>query len=275
MVTKEAYDQEAEEFGRDSMLFKIRMDGEPPDGNAERVIPRKFIDLATKKRPNPKNEWQRAGGADISGEGDDLDVVVTCKDWLLEVVHQGAGDPTDAGIVQTIDDLIVEHALKKIAVDHGGVGHFVAPSLENRGYTDEVFRFNFGSKSMRQIVQERRAKAFEGPEHIRENIKNDFPHKDKITEAWFLLRRMLQWSATQPDDIGLGIVFHKELVEQLATRRFMVDPRTKKIMLEPKDAMKKRGEKSPDYGDACVEAVWAFCLVNDIMAKFLVWDKQL
>ena len=272
MATYESIQKLADEFGIDSPLYKIMVKGDPPDAATERVIPRKFIDLAIQKRPNPKNKWQPAGGADISGEGSDLDVVVTCKNWLLEVQYQGAGDPTDAGIVQTIHDIITDHNLKQIAVDHGGIGHFVAPSLENRGFHQQVFRFNFGSKSMRQVVQERRAKIFEGPEHIKENIKNDFPHKDKITEAWFLLRRALQWSATQPDHAGVGIVEHTDLVKQLAARRFTVDPKTKKVMLVQK---KKDSEKSPDHADACVMAFWAFCLANDVMSKFLVWDKQL
>jgi hypothetical protein len=122
-----------------------------------------------------------------------------------------------AGIVSTI---IKEENPAQVAIDVGGLGAGVVDRLLELGHKDVVVAINFGSSA---IDSER--------------------YINRRAEMWW---KMGGWLA---GDMPVMIPDLDSLHSDLCGPRYTHDSNSRK-QLESKEAMRKRGVKSPDEGDA-------------------------
>ena len=273
MISRAGIDREIAEYGKESMLYRIRVLGLPPDGGTDTVIPRKFIDAARAvcgKIDGEVQKFQPCAGIDVSGEGEDRDVVAVVRNHHLSIEHYGAGDPTDSGFVSTCAEIFQEKNIRLAYIDAGGVGQYLCPSLENRGFSQRVYRFHFGSPSFSEEIRAKQQKVLRERKQkvLSQSPSSGEQYENKITEAYFLMRTALRYASEHPFS-GITLEDREDLLDQLASRRFEISPRTKKIRLEPKEKMRSRGEKSPDLADAAVLALAAYTRRNALR-----WDGE-
>ena len=229
-VSRQWVEEMREKWGEDSDVYRVRVAGEFPRGEADTFIP---VDLVEACIFLDVPEGGPAElGVDVARYGDSETVIVARHGlkvlWLR--AYRKRGVPEVVGlVVQAAKDLREQTEADRIRVkvDDSGVGGGVTDGLKEVAADElpwlEVVPVNFG-----------------GP--------GDERYYDTASRMWAHIRDLLtakQISLPRDDD----------LVGQLTTRKYKVDPRGR-IRLESKEAMRNRGLPSPDRADALVLAFW-------------------
>lgn len=210
------------DYGEDSDFVRVRVRGIFPQASSLQFIPRNLVDDAMNRVPEQSSMQGRTAvvGVDVARFGDDQSVIRT------RVGRDAATFP--AKRYRSLDTMqltsrIVEHVklLKQagfavvIFVDGGGVGGGVIDRLRQLNF--DVIEVQFGAKA-------------------------DDPKKyaNKRAEIWARMREWLQGGCLPKDEA---------LATDLTSVEYGFRP-DDSILLESKEAMKRRGLASPDDADA-------------------------
>lgn len=230
-------------YGEDSDVFRVRIAGDFPLAEDDVFIPLPLVEKSIATEPTKR---AKPGvihiGCDVARFGDDKTVIGYRVDEEVKFYRKRHGQDT----MKTADDIIMlgEMLVKEynpetmiaVKVDDGGVGGGVVDRLRQikrnqpeRFWWLDVFPVKFGQR-----------------------IKN--PHYyDSTTYMMGVLKRLLS-----PHDLDTGVEKPVEiilpdddnLVAQLSGRKYIITDDSR-IRIESKDAVKKRGQPSPDEAD-CV-----------------------
>ena len=222
ITNKGTIDEWVSDYGEDSDFVRVRVRGIFPQASSLQFIPRNLVDDAMDRVPEVSSMSGRTAvvGVDVARFGDDQSVIRT------RVGRDAATFPPKRyrGLdLMQLTSRVVEHVkLLKAAsygvvifVDGGGVGGGVIDRLRQLNY--DVIEVQFGGKA-------------------------DDPKKyaNKRAEIWGRMRDWLKGGCLAKDE---------ELATDLTSVEYGFRP-DDSILLESKEAMKRRGMASPDDGDA-------------------------
>jgi len=217
----------AQKWGRDSDIFRVRVLGEFPRGDADTFITVDLAEAAAMREVPAEGPVQI--GVDVARYGDSETVIVARQGlrvlWMECYRQRGVTEVT--GLVLAAARRAREQtgaAQVTVAVDDTGVGGGVTDGLRELAREHrwlKVVPVNFGGA---------------GDEH----------YADTASAMWGRLRELLAEIAIPNDD---------DLIGQLTTRRYRVTPKGK-VQLESKEDLRRRGLPSPDRADALALAFW-------------------
>jgi phage terminase large subunit len=223
-------------YGEHSNVVKVRVYGDFPAQEDDVFLPLPLIEQTVVNEIDTEKIYKITMGVDVARYGDDETVIVTNVGGKIDipVVRHGQSLMTTVGdIVMQYKRLIKEYPNYKgvitVNIDDTGLGGGVTDRLEEVKIEErlrrlEIVPVNFGSKPPQDGSEDR--------------------YQDISTYMWATLKTLME-------NKEVSIANDEELVAQLSVRKYSITS-TGKIMLESKKAMKDRGIKSPDRGDAVV-----------------------
>ena len=214
----------AEEYGRDSDVYRVRVLGEFPHVDPNCVISSDDVEAAfdrSKFNAALRATSDKQIGMDLARFGGDENVIfarqglaVVDKWWMSRVDPNLAVDRAFRmqGELNWRDDAA------QFVVDAGGMGQGV------------MQRFYTGGKRLHEF-------------HNNGTATKTQQYHNKITEAYFHLGKILK-------DRKASLMPDNTLIHQLSNRRYYTNPKNGKLVLESKDEYLKRFEDSPDRAEA-------------------------
>jgi hypothetical protein len=217
------YVEEAERsWGIDSPLYISKVLGKFPEVADDVIISPKLIREAH-ERDLSGDALKDPGrfGMDVADVGKDESVVMLNRAGMIRLVESWKG--SDAHLGQLKARAILDDSLghRPMQIDYPGVGTAVYSPLMHDGY--RVTPFNGG-----------------------EAAHDDKRFANRNAEAWWSFREGLEAGRIDldPDDLVLAA--------QLQQRKWRLDPSGRRIRIETKEEMSKRGIASPDRADAAI-----------------------
>ena len=229
-------------YGEDSDVFRVRVAGDFPLQEDDIFIPISLVENSIQTEFSPrKNPDLVHIGCDVARFGDDKTVIGYKVDEKVTFYKKRQGQDT----MKTADDIILlgEQLVQRyhltdpipVKIDDGGVGGGVVDRLRQvkrlnpeRFWWLEIYPVKFGQR-----------------------IKHKYYH-DSTTYMMAVVKKLLQPydEDGQRKPVELILPDDDDLVAQLSGRKYALTE-TSKIKIESKDAVKKRGQPSPDEAD-CV-----------------------
>ena len=239
----------ADEFGKDSDIYRISVLGEFPNLDPNCLISEE--DLVACCTPEARDnalfvnpDRKKQIGIDLARYGGDECVVVPRDGGMMLDMWAHKTDPNNA-----IDKAIAFQDVYDWSND--GCVHVVDTS----GMGEVAVGAMGDARRMGRNVHE-----FYSQNTAHDSMK----YENKISEAWCLFAKLIkkQW-------VYLGTDLDKKLKNQLTTRRYVVTPKGK-IKIESKDEYAKNNEdvengtigKSPDRADAVIMAFYEWALTS-------------
>lgn len=220
LATREWIDEKVREWGRESLLYRVRARGDFPLQGDNSVIALIDVEAAKERWDETKPDGVLHIGVDVARFGDDESVIWPVRGFYAfePIVAQGQDTVAIAGLVMQVARNLRKGDEKPVVkVDVIGVGAGVADQLRQ-----------FGSEIVLVEVNVASAATVKGYPLLRDQI-------------WFGLGAWLHAGGAIPADSKLD-------GELLAPKyRFDLQGRQK---VESKDEMKKRIRRSPDRADA-------------------------
>ena len=223
-------------YGEHSNVVKVRVYGDFPAQEDDVFLSLPLVEQTIVNEIDTEKIYKITMGVDVARYGDDETVIVTNVGGKIDIpiVRHGQSLMTTVGdIVMQYKQLIKEYPNYKgvitVNIDDTGLGGGVTDRLEEVKIEErlrrlEIVPVNFGSKPPQDGSEDR--------------------YQDISTYMWATLKTLME-------NKEVSIANDEELVAQLSVRKYSITS-TGKIMLESKKAMKDRGIKSPDRGDAVV-----------------------
>jgi hypothetical protein len=238
LVDREQLEEKARDWGRDSDLYRVRVLGEFPRGEASAFIPLEVCEQAVSRFPELEPEPDTEPfviGVDVARFGDDETVLAIRQGRRLHelrVYRKQDTMETTGRIVAAAREIKASTPATRIRahIDDTGLGGGVTdrlvelgPELAKEGLKIDVVPCSFG-------------------------VAGDDYYADSGAVMWAAMRDWLKTAAIPDDPVLAG---------QLSTRRQALTSKGK-IRLESKDDMKRRGLRSPDRADALALTFWPY-----------------
>lgn len=226
-----------EKYGKDSNVVRVRVDGEFPVAGDDVFFPSALAEKAIMTEPEDHEESiiRIAIGVDVARFGDDSTVLASNIDGdILPLITRHGQD-----LYSTADDIIAEYKrlVQAYPIYHGPIYANIDDTGLGGGVTDILNRERIKQKLKRLIV-------------VPVNFGDKVPDKEAAknfgniaTWMWSLIR-----DAARTDSLHLPN--DADLVGQLSSRKYQFTGTPPKLILESKDALKKRELPSPDKVDA-------------------------
>ena len=219
-------------YGEGSNVVRVRVDGEFPLAEDDTFITLTMIESAI------NTEIDLSGnitfGVDVARYGDDKTVIAVKQgnSMTLPIIRHGQD------LMRTVGDTVrlYRDTLKRCPNYRGMITVNVDDTGLGGGVTDRLAEVKIEEKLRQMDIN---AINFGGKIDNKDAAEN---YANMGTWLWAKLRDDLQAG-------NLAFPNDTELVAQLSTRKYALNSKGK-IVLESKDAMKKRGIPSPDKGDA-------------------------
>lgn len=241
-VSQDFVDTIVRMYGEDSDVFRVRVAGEFPLQEDDIFIPLSLVENSIMTEFSPRKDPLTVHiGCDVARFGDDKTVIGYKVDEKVTFYRKRQGQDT----MKTADDIILlgEELVQRyrltapipVKVDDGGVGGGVVDRLRQvkRGDPErfwwlEIYPVKFGQR-----------------------IKHKYYH-DSTTYMMSVVKNLLQPydEEGKRKPVELILPDDDDLVAQLSGRKYGLTEASK-IKIESKDAVKKRGQPSPDEAD-CV-----------------------
>ena len=233
------------ELGEDNPMYIGSILGKFPETLDDTLIPLSVARKAIGRQIKPEGTVTLV--VDVAREGSDKTVVVRRQGSQARIIWSVQGYDTQqvAGFIgrYMLDNPTTEEERGYCVIDSVGLGAGVYDALATGNYTYELQEFKGGGKA---IDSER--------------------FKDRNAEAWYSIREALldddldigQSCSQFPNckckqtATGCGSVNDdnlERLVAQLASRQYTIEG-DRRIKLESKDNLRKKGKRSPDEADA-------------------------
>lgn len=235
-VSAEWAEQRARQWGRDSAVYKNRVEGEFAASDEDGVIPLAWVELANERWRDWVEDLTASGvvtacGVDVARYGDDKTVLaLRCGPVLAEL--REFGKLSTMQTVGHVKGVNTRWPAARIVVDVIGVGAGVVDRL--REWNAPVLAFNASEST-----------------ELRDR-SGELGFTNKRSAAWWMMRELLDPEngenvALPPNDMLTG---------DLCAPTWRVVSGGK-IQVESTDKIKERLGRSPDHGSACVMAYWA------------------
>lgn len=229
-------------YGENSDVFRVRVAGEFPLQEDDIFIPLSLVENSIMTEFFPRKEPNLIHiGCDVARFGDDKTVIGYKVDEQVTFYKKRQGQDT----MKTADDIIIlgEQLVQRyklttpipVKIDDGGVGGGVVDRLRQvkrnnpeRFWWLEIYPVTFGKR-----------------------IKHKYFH-DSTTYMMSIVKKLLQPYDEDGNKKPVELILpdDDDLVAQLSGRKYNLTEASK-IRIESKDAVKKRGQPSPDEAD-CV-----------------------
>lgn len=225
-TNKEQLQQWIDDYGEDSDFVRVRIYGKFPKTDENSFIQRDLA-MAAVNRFIPEQQSPVLLGVDVARFGDDFSVIYPRKGRDAVSYPPRVYQGIDTMQLSTrVMEAFYELQAAIIFVDGTGVGGGVVDRLGSMGLP--VVEVQFGAKPDGANV-----------------FDPAVSYANKRAEIWGALREFLKTGAI-PDAVpGTDISLTKELI----TPTYSFNAKNA-IVLEPKDVMRRRGERSPDIADA-------------------------
>ena len=247
-VTREWCEYMASEYGRDSSVYRARVDAHWPTESIESLVARAWIDEAFRlHREGALEDAARTEPVrfvlDVAGPGRDRNVLAHVQGPILRHFDVWR-DPDTMRSVERVLQRMSDHGrayqnalraprfrLPDLVLDVGGLGHPIADRFDEKSRTTHL-----------DIPVER----FNGANQARDPRR----YTNARAEAYFAVRHALErGQVALPSD--------EELAEELLATEWVLDERSGRVMLLKKDDIKARiGGRSPDKADVVAMAVY-------------------
>ena len=242
-VPTEFVDRIIRMYGEDSDVFRVRVAGDFPLQEDDIFIPISLVEKSIHTEFSPRiSPLSVHIGCDVARFGDDKTVIGYKVDEQVAFYKKRQGQDT----MKTADDIILlgEELVHRyrldapipVKIDDGGVGGGVVDRLRQvkrlnpeRFWWLEVYPVKFGQR-----------------------IKHKYYH-DSTTYMMSVVKKLLtpfDEETGKPKPVELILPDDDDLVAQLSGRKYELTEASK-IRIESKEAVKKRGQPSPDEAD-CV-----------------------
>lgn len=244
----------AEEFGKDSDIYRISVLGEFPNIDPDCLIAEEDL-VACCTEEALRNAYQnnpdttKQIGIDLARYGGDECVVITRQGGILLDMWARKTDPNNAvnKAIQLQDQYGWNSEDCMFVVDTSGMGESVVGVLGG------------------DLYMNRRVHEF----YSQNSAYHSDKYCDKITEAWMLFNKLLK-----KKQVYLGEKLDERLRKQLTTRRYIVDRVSGRLKIESKDDYKKNNKdseheeigKSPDRADALMMAFYKYATESSRIA---------
>lgn len=241
-TSKENIDSLIRKYGADSNVARVRIYGEFPTQEDDVFIPISLIEGSIRTEFKPKKKpFMIHIGCDVARFGDDKTVIAYKVDEKLSIYKKRRGQD----LMRTADDIVLlgEQLVTRykfdspipVKIDDGGLGGGVTDRLRQlkRNFPDRLWWLD--------II----------PVTFGKRIRHKY-YYDSTTYMMSVVKSMLSpyTEHGEPKPVELILPNDDDLVGQLSTRKYQVTDDSK-IRIESKDAVKKRGQPSPDEAD-CV-----------------------
>jgi len=224
-------ERDCDELGDESPLF-ISMDcGEFPDETEDTIIPLSHVQACVDREVN--TEGIKALAVDVARFGSDETILLEMRGRRVEVVETYNG----RDLMQTAGRAkVLSPEYDRLGVDDTGLGGGVTDRLREQNVETQAFIAGGRAQDADTFV-------------------------NLTSERVWALRQLFREGFENPTDPnkGISIPNDKRLIHQLSARKYKYRS-DGKIAVEPKDEMKKRGEKSPDRADALAIAYWLWTM---------------
>lgn len=245
-VSKDYVDTIVAMYGKDSDVFRVRVAGEFPLQEDDIFIPLSLVEKSIMTQyDDSRRPTQIHIAVDVARFGDDKTVIGYRTDEKVTLWKKRNGQDTMTTadeIVLLGEELVFRYSLSPekddpipVKVDDGGVGGGVVDRLR------QMKRLNPGRFWWMDVY----------PVLFGQRIKHKY-YYDSTTYMMAVVKSLLQPHDEEgkPKPIELILPDDGDLVAQLSGRKYSLTD-TSKIKIESKEAVKKRGQPSPDEAD-CV-----------------------
>jgi hypothetical protein len=220
-TNKAEFERWGRDYGIDSDFYRSRVLGEFPKVGSDQFISPAAVDAAMSRELDPSHHDPLVIGVDVARFGSDESVIFPrkgrdCRSIAPQVYR---GLPLDQFEDRIVAFMNSHPDCRQIFIDSTGVGAGVCDHLIRRGYN--VCDVVFAGKATEQIDGVRYA--------------------NQRAHIWGALRHHLRYLCLPANN--------QALKEQLTAPEYSFN-KSGEILLEPKDAMRRRGVPSPDLADA-------------------------
>jgi hypothetical protein len=226
LITPEFVEAARRDWGEDGANYQIRVLGEFPTQASDALIALNWVEAAV-ARPAPPDILRKTVeiGADIARYGADRTAVCVRRgDEVIAVEHWAKFDTTYSA--ERIAELAREHRASVIRVDAVGVG---AGAFDHLRQLKDAGALPLGVR----LIEFNAAAKARDPERF----------KMRRDEVWDSLRTRFK------EQRICCLPNNQDLIGELTAIRFRYDS-ANRMMVEPKDEMRRRGLRSPDLAEA-------------------------
>jgi len=216
LVTEDFVRQIAATYGEDSNAYRIRVLGEFAIADDDTLIAAELVDAAIDRDVTVGDDEPMIYGLDVARFGTDRTALCKRRGPVVEEIRSWGG----LDLMQTVGMVVNEAKLDRpveICVDTIGLGSGVADRLREQGFN--VKDVNVAESSAMN------------------------PNANKLRDELWLAAK--DWLATRAVKLPKDELLRMELV---APRYNFTS--SGKLVVESKDSMRKRGQRSPDLADA-------------------------
>lgn len=208
--------------GEDTALWRGRVAGLWPEQGDDMLISLAWVEAAERRHSEIEEPGQlEAVGCDVARFGSDETVLISIhQDGYVAVPQAFRGQDTMATVGR-----LVRSKAPKLGVDDAGLGG---------GVTDRLHELEI------EVV----------PVNAGEGARDHKEFTNRRAEMYWMLRELLK-------DGEIALPRHPQLAADLTNIKYLFDSKGR-IKIEPKDDMRERLGRSPDYGDALAIACWAW-----------------
>ena len=232
LATQKWVDRMAEDWGKGSIMYKIRVEGLCPKEGLNTLIPLMWLERIKADRSTIDPAPPFYGGLDVADVGTDASVL-TVLDREGKHIATHKWHVNTSQVERNVIDKHKEYNFNKLVVDALGVGTGVYNHLaEMKEFQDVVIPHKGSEAPINKMYSNKRA------------------------EVWFWVYHALEDNEI-PCMQDTGFLF-----QDLAGARKEIDPKGK-IKLESKEKYVKRLGRSPDEGDSYVMAFKAYRYRNE------------
>jgi len=231
LTNKTLLNEWIEDYGLASDFVRIRVLGEFPVSSLN-----EFISVTSARDAAAREIYDDDGaalifGVDVARRGDNSSVIYRRRGLdgrsLPPIILQ---TPDLMDLVSRVISQAQIDSPDAIFIDEGGMGAGVIDRL--RQLRADVIGINFGSS----------------PDRFNSSGQEGLYH-NKRSEMWGMMREWLRNGAIPPSTGGVNDPGER-LIQELASPLYGFNDKSQAIMLESKEAMRKRGISSPDIADA-------------------------
>ena len=234
LVSSEWVEDVKQSWGEQNPLYIAKVLGEFADSE-DGLIPLSWVAAAQRRW----DKWYEAGameqpgrriiGCDVARYGSDHTAILTREDLVVREIERHVKEDTMQTAARVRAKL--RHPKSQAVVDVIGVGAGVVDRLRHEG--ENVTAFNASEKTGRR------------------DATGTWRFPNKRSAAWWNMRELLDPSKNSE----MALPRDDQLVADLTTPGWSIGS-ANTIIVEPKDAIKKRIGRSPDAGDAMAMAFW-------------------
>ena len=233
-TNKENINAFIKKYGEHSNVVKVRVFGDFPDQEDDVFIPLTLIEQSTLLELEQGEIKRISLGVDVARYGDDETIIASYIGGRIElpVIRHGQN------LMRTVGDIVMLY--RKLVNDYPDYKGVITVNIDDTGLGGGV------TDRLEEVKIEQRLRRLEiVPVNFGRKPPQDgseVHYQDISTYMWATIKDLLEQRE-------LSLTNDEELIAQLSVRKYFVTS-SGKLQLESKKAMKDRGIKSPDRGDA-------------------------